>query len=111
MPKIQKLTTRGHAVAEAIRDRREFDTHGALRARSGIGRLKALGSGYLRGEDLDAYNAVEYEEFAYVVWSYSTPIAWCTGDGGWCFALTKFSVTTSRHQGTLYLAKAEQVEA
>ena len=111
MPKIQKLTTRGHAVAGAIRYQQEFDTHGALRARLGIGRLAALGSGQLRGEDLDAYNAVEYREFAYVVWSYSTPIAWWTEDGGWYFALTKFTPTTSRHQGTLYLAKAEQVEA
>lgn len=33
----------------------------------------------------------------YVVWSYSTPIAWCV-NGTWHAVTQKFSRTTSRHQ-------------
>lgn len=39
----------------------------------------------------------------YIVWSYGTPIAWHTTDGEWTKVTQKFSVTTSRHQGNLYL--------
>jgi hypothetical protein len=40
-------------------------------------------------------------ELDYVVWSYSTPIAYRAG-GQWYIPTTKYSVTTSKHQGKLY---------
>jgi hypothetical protein len=38
----------------------------------------------------------------YVVYSYSTPIAWYTHAWGWRIPEVRYSVTTSRHQGRLY---------
>lgn len=35
----------------------------------------------------------------YVIWSYGTPIAWVTGDGRQVVSSTRYSVTTSNHQG------------
>ena len=97
-----KLTTRGYAVAEAIRDRMPFKTSGALR-----GGWRVTGdSGSLRGDDLtrwsDDCDTTTGREM-YVVLSYSTPIAWWTEDRGWYKVAGKFSVTTSRHQGKLYM--------
>lgn len=58
--------------------------------------------GYLRGADLDAFNR-DYDRIAYIVRSYLTPIAWVLEDGTVYRVSQKFSVTTSKHQGTLYL--------
>lgn len=58
-------------------------------------------SGYLRGDDLDAFNR-DRDEIAYVVRSYFTPIAWVLADGTVYRVSQKFSRTTTRHQGTLY---------
>lgn len=101
MSKIQKLTTRGIATATAIRDREPFTTHGALAA----GRLRHFGSGQLRGDDLDRWFD-DYEDLDYVVYSYATPIAWHTTSTGWYRVKAKFSMTTSHHQGNLYLIEA-----
>lgn len=94
-----KLTTRGYAVAEAIRDRVEFKTHGALK--SVAGRSAAfLGPGRLDQNERELFYA---HEPTYVVLSYSTPIAWWSQTYGWHVVAQKFSVTTSKHQGKLYL--------
>jgi hypothetical protein len=42
----------------------------------------------------------------YVVYSYSTPIAWHTEDG-WVMPDEKYSVTTSRHQSRIRTALTE----
>lgn len=42
----------------------------------------------------------------YVVYSYSTPIAWYTTAWGWRVPDVRYSVTTSKHQGKLYRVKA-----
>lgn len=44
---------------------------------------------------------------AYVVRSYYTPIAWYTKDRGWIVPQDRYSVTTSRHQGIVRRAVAE----
>ena len=96
-----KLSTRGPKTAEAIRDRIDFTTHGALSAHNPRGRY--IGAGRLTGLDLDQFY-IDQDDIDYVVLSYSTPIAWHTPEGGWYKVKQKFSPTSSNHQGTLYLA-------
>lgn len=118
MPK--KISSRGREVAELIRDREPFQTYGALRAEviETPHRLSVWDSGQLSGEDLEKFRD-ECQVIRYVVWSYSTPIAWWAGyphadDGpdasgrGWYVVKAKFSRTTSAHQGKLYLIKPER---
>lgn len=78
-----------------VAERRPFRTHGALTGRPGadvdsIGRLEP--------RDPVAVAILE-RRAAYVVLSYSTPIAVLTTDDGWLFTSRRFSTTTSRHQG------------
>lgn len=102
---MKRLTTRGIATAEAIRDREDFRTSGSL-----YGESCSLGSydrGRLSGEDLTQFYA-DCGSIRYVVMSYATPIAWWvpaseTDKGGWYKVKAKFSVTTTKHQGNLYL--------
>lgn len=103
MTKYLQLTTRGSAVAEAIRDGQPFVTSGAL-----VGHPRAASSHppYLNPAEREQWLA-DYQSVDYVVYSYSTPIAWHTPEGGWHFVDQKFSMTTSHHQGRLYLAKRE----
>lgn len=98
---MRKLTTRGHAVAEAIAAREPFKTHGALRGDTWtVGSPLGILPDYWRARlaaDLGTDGRV------YMVWSYQTPIAWYT-EAGWVVPDAKYSVTTSHHQGRLYLA-------
>lgn len=89
-------------IAEAIRDHTPFKTYGSLRADvvDGLGRYADYG--YLSDADLDRFIA-DSESIVYVVWSYSTPIAWATKDGAEYKVEQKFSMTTSKAQGLLYL--------
>lgn len=102
---MKRLTTRGIATAEAIRDREDFRTSGALSGESRI--LGVFDSGRLSGDDLERFYA-DCGSIRYVVMSYATPIAWyvtpsATIKGGWYKVAQKFSVTTTKHQGNLYL--------
>lgn len=113
---MKKISSRSREVAELIRDRQTFQTYGALRAEEIITphRLSIWDSGQLSGEDLEKFRD-ECQIIRYVVWSYSTPIAWWAGylgEGtdydrtaghGWYAVKAKFSRTTSVHQGKLYL--------
>lgn len=102
MPDTRKrLTTRSRATAEAIRDMRPFTTSGALSAQAttGLGRYDA---GRLANEDKRAF-LDQCDEIGYVVFSYSTPIAWHSNKYGWHKVSQKFSSTTTKHQGNLYL--------
>lgn len=102
---MKRLTTRGIATAEAIRDREDFRTSGAL-----MGESVSLGTydrGRLTGADLERFY-LDCGQITYVVKSYATPIAWYvpptpTEKGGWYKVGQKFSVTTTKHQGNLYL--------
>lgn len=89
------------AIAEAIRDRVPFKTYGSF-----SGEWHTYGTGRLDSHECDRY----YAEVAtagigeaYVVYSYATPIAWWTPEHGWHKVTQRFSVTTSKHQGRLYL--------
>lgn len=101
---MAKISSRGREVAEYIRDRKPFKTYGALQAESfgprpGYGYIS---SGRLQGADLDKFRE-DRDDITYVVWSYATPIAWETYDGRTHKVAQRFSVTTSKHQGQLYL--------
>lgn len=103
------LKTSGRVTAEAIRDRKTFKTHGGLSASvmDGMGRFNY---GHLAGEDREAFKR-DAPHILYVVWSYSTPIAWWTGTvRGWYAVQQKFSVTTSKHQGLLFLIPRDRSE-
>lgn len=97
----KKLNTRGMVTAEAIGNREEFDTHGALSTERDVsfttmGRLNEFERACLRHE-------LECGAVEYVVFSYGTPIAWTNHDGSIHKVTQKFSVTTSKHQGMLYM--------
>lgn len=111
---MKRLTTRGIATAQAIRDREEFRTSGSLRAEV-VNGLSRWDSGILSGDDLEKFNE-DCADIRYVVYSYSTPIAWWAGtwrgfenmEPGWYVVSQKFSRTTSKHQGNLYLIRPER---
>lgn len=78
----------------AVSERRPFRTHGSLSAR--------------RGQDVDSIGRLDPADpvaaaildgrAAYVVLSYSTPIAVVTTEDRWLFTSRRFSTTTGRHQ-------------
>lgn len=96
-----RTTTRSIRTAEAIRDREDFRTSGALYGES-TGALGTYDSGRLSGPDLHQFR-LDCRDIDYVVWSYRTPIAWHKTDGAWHKVSQKFSSTTSKHQSNLYL--------
>lgn len=99
---MKRLTTRSIATAEAIRDREDFRTSGAL-----YGEERNVGvydRGYLSGPDLDRF-VEDCGDITYVVVSYNTPIAWYVPGKGWHVVAQKFSRTTTKHQSNLYLVK------
>lgn len=60
--------------------------------------------GDLAGDDLAAFMSDRRNGLIdYVVMSFSTPIAWRRKDKTWHVVEQKFSTTTSKHQGRLYL--------
>lgn len=104
MTKTIRTTTRSRVAAEAIRDRLPFTTSGNFHGEAHPNGVSYLYSGYLRGLDAEALRRdLAARTIDYVVWSYSTPIAWHRTDGGWHIVSQSFSVTTYKHQSNLYL--------
>jgi hypothetical protein len=100
---VKKISSRGREVPEKIRDLEPFQTYGALRAEvfSDHG-MNIWQTGILSGYDLEKFR--EHQNYIrYAVFSYSTPIAWWSPAYGWHRVRQTFSITTSRHQGNLYL--------
>lgn len=106
---IVRAATHGkgrRALDRVLNMRQSFTTSGALKGEAGsICAFRFRGEGELRGADKDRWKA-DRERVTFVVTSYSTPIGWVVYDGtprGEFYRVTqKFSVTTSKHQGTLY---------
>lgn len=90
-----KLTTSTSHVrfADVLRNRQDFKTGGSLTGERGSDR--GFG-GSLPQAFLSAVRSAEY-----VVYSYTTPIAWLNADGTWTVPDVKYSVTTSRHQSKI----------
>lgn len=91
-------------LQKALSERLPFKTGGAMR-----GDIHPLPHSV---PPLGQLNTAERERFiqdaqlggiAYVVWSYTTPIAWVCASGYVYRVEQRFSRTTSRHQGTLYM--------
>lgn len=98
---MKTLNTRSIATAQAIADRADFKTYGALRGAWDT----SVSYGILPSEwakTLDSDRRASDGGRVYVVYSYSTPIAWFTDANGWRVPTVKYSVTTTRHQGNLY---------
>jgi hypothetical protein len=88
-----KLSTRDYeGIAKAISENKPFNTHGSLR---GAPQAEATYAGWLAHKYLASYRDADY-----VIWSYQTPIAWRT-QGQWIQPADKYSVTTSKQQGTV----------
>ncbi len=91
------ISTRGASVHQAIANRTPFRTHGALSADASA----YSGTGVLPEPYV---TALRNERPEYVVYSYSTPIAWWSEAHGWTIPAVKYSATTSRHQSTARIA-------
>ena len=94
-------------LMEALRKRESVVTSGAFKATAyGDHKPYYHKGGDLLGVEKDAW-MMDRSSVTYVVWSYDTPIAWITrsADGSEHVhrVSQRFSVTTSRHQGKLYV--------
>lgn len=98
---IKTISSRSQFVPQMIRDRQPFNTYGALSAEA-VKPGSHRGSGHLDSGHREKFFA-DSHLIDYIVWSYATPIAWHKTDGTWFRVQQKFSVTTSKHQGKLYL--------
>jgi hypothetical protein len=96
MTTATKLTTRSGwwEFSKAIAAGEDFDTSGALKGRNGY--AQSIGQ-------LPKSESATLGEADYVIYSYSTPIAWRT-QGQWHTPNVKYSVTTSRHQSKIFTA-------
>lgn len=83
----------------AMSERLDFKTSGALSGETG--RPSSL-TGRLDGVDLDKFREDQHA-IVFTVYSYGTPIGWVTSDGEVYRVAQRFSVTTSKHQGLLYM--------
>jgi hypothetical protein len=94
-----RLTTRdSDGIASAIQEGREFTTRGSLSGQPSTG-----WTGRLPSEWQTEYRDRE-DRIAYTVYSYGTPIAWLDTEEGWVMPDVKYSVTTSKQQGTIRMA-------
>ena len=65
-------------------------------------------TGRLSGESEDIFRDDRaHNDITYVVYSYSTPIAWRVRSGMWRMPHDKYSVTTSKHQGKVRTALSQ----
>ena len=106
----EKLTTRNPGpIAKKLLALESFKTNGALK---GVAKPEWIDFGTMRVWD----NALLYSDqnsygVDYVIYSYSTPIAWLRGDGSWFMPVADYSVTTTRHKNTIRAAIQEYKKA
>ena len=101
------IKTNLRAVADHIGFRNEFNCNGTL-----FGSIRPISSSAGWGETTKVGNlpVEHHQRFEtacaatdfYVVYSYATPIAWWA-NGEWFVPPVRYSQTTSRHQGRLYM--------
>lgn len=84
-----------------LRNMQAFDTSGSLKGRVGD---DDYSWGRLTGDEYNRFKAAYYAgKLEYVVYSYSTPIAW-KADGVWYQPDTRYSVTTTKQQNKIAVA-------
>ncbi len=99
------LKGKGKRALQAAADSCEVFRHETLSARYEQGR-PFMGWGQLPGTWADALSReIERDGQCFVVYSYSTPIAWRSATG-WFMPPVKYSVTTTNHQNVLATAIA-----
>lgn len=93
------MSTSGRKTAqECLPLRKAFKVPGfGMSAVAGV-----TGTGRMSKEDAAAYRA-DVGRITYTVLSYATPIAWVLDDGTVRKPAARYSATTSKHQGMLYL--------
>lgn len=98
---MRRLTTRSSWMdfRDTLARRESFTTSGALR---GVDAPGYVSMGILPREYVDSARTA-----VYVVYSYSTPIAWLLPSGAWVVPDTRYSVTTSRHQSKIATAVSQ----
>ena len=104
----EKLSTRNPGpIAKKLLARESFRTNGALK---GVARPEWIDHGKMSVRDfLTLQSDKRTYGIDYVIYSYSTPIAWLSNkDGGtWAMPEADYSVTTKRHKATIRAAIAE----
>jgi hypothetical protein len=95
------------SVPTLVSDRREFNCNGTV-----FGAIRPIFNdggwshptsvGKLPSEYHGEFETASAATDFYAVYSYATPIAW-HANGQWTIPPVKYSVTTSRHQGRLYM--------
>jgi hypothetical protein len=102
-----KATTYGKgrdALDVALREHKSFKTGGALHGEEWDRAYVSINDlGQLPREHANAFMLDHMTGITYVVWSYDTPIAWVRKDGTVVEPDVRYSRTTSKHQGRLYL--------
>lgn len=93
MPKISTRDSR--AIGSAMAKGEDFQTHGAITGKAG--KPSSWDAGRLPSEWVDSFLGSDY-----AVYSYATPIAWRDAKTGrWVEPGVRYSVTTTRHMGTV----------
>lgn len=95
------------SVPILVSSRREFNCNGTVFGSNrpifnGGGWSHPTSVGMLPVEYHQAFETASAATDFYAVYSYATPIAWHS-NGQWTIPPVKYSVTTSRHQGRLYI--------
>lgn len=103
----EKLSTRKPGpIAKKIWARESFRTNGALK---GVARPEWIDFGMMCLEDFyTLHDDKRAYGIDYVIYSYTTPIAWLRGDGSWTMPEAGYSVTTKRHKATILAALQRQ---
>lgn len=98
MSTITRISTRDwQGIAKALANGDDFKTHGSLSGEAGP--FTNWQSGQLPSEHVS-----DFVGAAYAVFSYATPVAWKRDDGTWVQPRVRYSLTTTRQQGTVATA-------
>lgn len=101
------ITTTTRKVVDYAIKGQSAKSHGALKTVSTPNGIRH--GGYTTGMlpfELTKRMQERADSIVQVIYSYSTPIAWLDA-GAWVIVSQKYSVTTSKHQGTLYKLTAK----
>ena len=106
----EKLSTRNPGpIVEKLLARESFKTNGELK---GVAKPEWIDHDKISVRD---YNFLRgdrnYYGIDYVIYSYSTPIAWLRGDGSWFMPVADYSTTTTHHKNTIRAAIQEYNKA
>ena len=106
----EKLSTRNPGpIAEKLLARESFRTNGALK---GVAKPDWFDFGKMSMHDYELLRTDNQTiGVDYVVYSYSTPIAWLRGDGEWVMPEAGYTQTTKRHKATIRAAIQEYNKA